>query len=196
MANHINGIEEEILIERLKNNDETAFELLFRFYYSGLVVFASQFTFDLQESEDIVQNFYIRLWEKRSNLKSTDSLKSYFYQSVKNSCFNFLKHQKVKEQSINELLSLSENNLLYDPDLYIASELQKRVKRCIDALPQRNREVFKMSRFDGFKNDEIAKELNISLRTVETHISNSIKILKVELKDYAGLFLLLALFKP
>jgi len=196
MANQINGIEEETLIDRLKNNDVTAFELLFRFYYSGLVVFASQFTFDLHESEDIVQNFYIRLWEKRSNIKSTDSLKSYFYQSVKNSCLNFLKHQKIKEQSINDLLSLSENNLLYDPDLYIASELQERVKRCVDTLPLRNREVFKMSRFDGLKNDEIAEKLNISQRTVETHISNSIRILKVELKDYAGLILLLALFKP
>ncbi|NWJ49808.1 MAG: RNA polymerase sigma-70 factor [Bacteroidetes bacterium] len=190
----INGIDEEVLIERLKDGDETAFELLFRFYYAGLVVFASQFTFDLEESEDIVQNFYIRLWEKRSNLKTADSLKSYFFQSVKNSCLNFLKHQKVKEQSIHDLLSLSEKSLLYDPNLYIASELQEKVKRCIDTLPDRNREVFKMSRFDGLKNEEIAEKLNISKRTVETHISNSIKILKTELKDYVGLLFLLGLF--
>ena len=190
----INGIDEEILIERLKDGDETAFELLFRFYYAGLVVFASQFTFDKEESEDIVQDFYIRLWEKRSNLRTADSLKSYFFQSVKNSCLNFLKHQKIKEQSINDLLSLSEKSLLYDPNLYIASELQEKVKRCIDTLPDRNREVFKMSRFDGLKNEEIAEKLNISKRTVETHISNSIKILKTQLKDYAGLLFLLGLF--
>jgi len=189
----INGIDEEVLIERLKDGDETAFELLFRFYYAGLVVFAKQFTFDQDESEDIVQNFYIRLWEKRGNLKSADSLKSYFFQSVKNSCLNFLKQQKVKEKSIQTLLSL-ENNLLYDPDLYIASELQGKVKQCVDSLPERNREVFKMSRFEGLKNEEIAEKLNISKRTVETHISNSIKILKVELKDYAGLLFLLGLF--
>lgn len=190
----INGINEEILIERLKDGDETAFELLFRFYYAGLVVFASQFTFDLAESEDIVQDFYIRLWEKRDNLKSADSLKSYFFQSVKNRCLNFLKQQKVKEQTVQSLISLSENNFLYDPDLYIASELQTKVKQCVDALPERNREVFKMSRFDGLKNEEIAERLNISKRTVETHISNAIKILRIDLKDYTGLLFLLGLF--
>ncbi len=190
----INGIDEEILIERLKDGDETAFELLFRFYYAGLVAFASQFTLDLEESEDIVQGFYIRLWEKRGNLRSADSLKAYFFQSVKNSCLNFLKQQKVKKQSIHDLVSLSDNSLLYNPDIYIVSELQEKIKKSIDALPERNREIFKMSRFDGLKNEEIAEKLNISKRTVEAHISNSIKILKAELKDYVGLLFLLGLF--
>jgi len=194
MAIHsINGIEEEILIERLKGGDETAFELLFRFYYAGLVVFTSQFNIDYEVAEDIVQNFYVRLWEKRRNLKSSDSIKSYFFQSVKNSCLNFLKQQKVREQYIRELAFLSLNNILYEPDLYIASELQEKIRECIDGLPERSREVFKMSRFDGIKNEEIAGKLNISKRTVETHISHSIKQLRAALRNYSGLLFFLGL---
>ncbi|MGM0620437.1 MAG: sigma factor [Bacteroidota bacterium] len=78
----INGIKEETLIQRLINGDQTAFELLFRFYYPGLVTFASQIVLDSKEAEEIVQDFFVKLWFGRREIKKAESLKSYFFTSV------------------------------------------------------------------------------------------------------------------
>lgn len=80
----INGISEEILIGRFIRGDETAFELLFRHYYPGLVIFVSQITLDKAEAEEIVQDFFFRLWKRRDQIKESPSLKSYLFTSVKN----------------------------------------------------------------------------------------------------------------
>jgi RNA polymerase sigma-70 factor (ECF subfamily) len=186
----IHGITEKDLIARLKDGDQTAFELLFHFYYPGLVIYASQFTIDRFEAEEIVQNFFVRFWQKRQQISPADSLKNYFFSSVKNSSLNFLKHKKVEAKYLKELGDLSNQHLVYDPDLYVATELQEKIKNSIDRLPEKCREIFIMSRIRGLKNEEIAIELNLSKRTVETQISNALKVLRIELKDYLGLLLL------
>lgn len=189
----INGIYEKDLIVRLKEGDQTAFELLFHFYYPGLVVYSTQFTTDRMEAEEIVQDFFVRLWQRHQQLIPTDSLKSYLFLSVKNGCLNYLKHKKVEEKYIKQMAELSNQHLAYDPDLYIASELQEKVKNVIGLLPEKCREIFIMSRIQGLKNEEIADNLNISKRTVETQISKALKVLRLELKDYVGLMILLGI---
>jgi RNA polymerase sigma-70 factor (ECF subfamily) len=191
----IHGIYEKDLIVRLKEGDQTAFELLFHFYYPGLVVYSTQFTTDRMEAEEIVQDFFVRLWQRHQQLILTDSLKSYLFLSVKNGCLNYLKHKKVEEKYIKQMAELSNQHLAYDPDLYIASELQEKVKNVIDLLPEKCREIFIMSRIQGLKNDEIATNLNISKRTVETQISKALKVLRIELKDYVGLMILLGILQ-
>jgi RNA polymerase sigma-70 factor, ECF subfamily len=185
----IKGIEEEVLINRLVLGDQTAFELLFRYYYPGLVTFASQIVLSQEDAEEIVQDFFLRLWAKRNDIRNSNSLKSYFFTSVKNSSLNFLKKEKISEKIRSEFKYLTEHDQLYNPDLFVVSELQTRIKEAFGKLPPRANEIFTLSRFKGFTNDEISEKLNISKRTVETQISNSLKILRTELKDY--LFLLL-----
>jgi RNA polymerase sigma-70 factor (ECF subfamily) len=187
----IKGIEEEVLIQRLINGDQTAFELLFRFYYPGLVTFASQIVLNQEDAEEIVQDFFLKLWAKRNDIRNSNSLKGYFFTSIKNSSLNFLKKEKISEKIRSEFKYLTENDRLYNPDLFVVSELQSRIKEAFGKLPPRANEIFKLSRFRGLSNDEIAEKLNISKRTVETQISNSLKILRVELKDYLFLLLLL-----
>lgn len=180
---YIQGIQEKDLIVRLKNGDQKSFELLFHFYYSGMVMYSTQFTTDRMEAEEIVQDFFVKFWQRHREIQLTDSLKGYFFSSVKNSCFNYLKHRKVELKYLNGISKLSENHLVYDPDLYIASELQSKIKCAFKHLPDKCREVFNMSRIQGMKNAEIASKLNISKRTVETHISNALKQLRIELKN-------------
>lgn len=189
----IHGISEKDLIVRLKNGDQTAFELLFHFYYPGLVIYSTQFLIDLAEAEEVVQDFFVRLWQKHQHLEEAESLKSYLFSSVRNGSLNVLKHRKVEEKYLKEMLDLSEHHLVYDPDLYVVSELQEKIKSCIDGLPDQCRKIFIMNRIQGMKNEEIALELAISKRTVETQISKALKVLKVLLKDYVSLLLLLGI---
>lgn len=189
----IQGIYEKDLIARLREGDQTAFELLFHFYYPGLVLFSAQFTADRSEAEEIVQDFFVKFWQKHQQISLTDSLKAYFFLSVKNGSLNFLKHKKVEEKYIQKMMTLADNHLAYDPDLYIDSELQVKLKNAIELLPEKCREIFIMSRIKGLKNEEIADQLSLSKRTVETQISKALKVLRHELKDYVGMLIFLGL---
>jgi len=189
----IQGIYEKDLIARLRAGDQTAFELLFHFYYPGLVLFSAQFTADRSEAEEIVQDFFVKFWQKHQQISLTDSLKAYFFLSVKNGSLNFLKHKKVEEKYIQKMMTLADNHLAYDPDLYVDSEIQAKLKNAIELLPEKCREIFVMSRIKGLKNEEIADQLSLSKRTVETQISKALKVLRLELKDYVGILIFLGL---
>jgi len=191
----IRGIDEKSLIERLKNGDQIAFELLFHYYYPGLVMYSMQFIPDRAEAEEIVQDFFVTLWQKHHLLLASESVKSYFFVSVKNKSLNFLKHEKIEESYINRLNELADNHLVYNPDIYLETELKDKINKAVGTLPPKCREVFIMSRFRGMKNEEIAKELQITKRTVETHISQALSILRNELKEYAGLLLLFGIIR-
>jgi RNA polymerase sigma-70 factor (ECF subfamily) len=186
----IHGIEEETLIQRFVNGDQTAFELLFRFYYPGLVTFVAQIIVDRDEAEEIVQDFFVNLWTGRKNIQKSTSLKSYFFVSVKNKAFNYLKREQIREKTFAQLKELVEKDFLYQPDLFVESELQQQIAKAMEKLPVRTLEVFMMSRFKGLSNDEIAFQLELSKRTIETQISNALKILRNELKEYKFLLLL------
>ncbi len=189
----IHGISEKDLIVRLKSGDQTAFELLFHFYYPGLVIYSAQFTADRAEAEELVQDFFVRFWQKQRQLIPGDSLKNYFFSSVKNSSLNYLKHKKIEEKYVQEMIELSKHHLAYDPDLYVISELQEMIRTSIDGLPEQCRRIFVMNRIQGMNSEEIAEELAISKRTVETQISKALKVLRVQLKDYVTLLFLLGL---
>lgn len=190
----IHGISEKILIDRFIQGDETAFELLFRHYYPGLVIFASQITLDRAEAEEIVQDFFFRMWKNRERIKETSTLKSYVFTSVRNRGINFLVSKNHEARKIDELKRVMSTNLTYQPDVFVNSELQEKLKRAFEKLPPRTKEIFILSRFNELKNDEIAEKLNLSKRTVELQISNALKILRQELKEYSGLLFLLGIF--
>jgi len=189
--NLISGIKEEILIQRLNQGDQTAFELLFRYYYPGLVTYASHIILDSEDAEEIVQDFFVRLWVGRQRLKNSVSIKNYLFTSVKNRSLNFLKKMQISENIRKELTYLIENDPLYDHDVFIASELQKKIRDSFGKLPPRTHEIFTLSRYGGLTNEEIATKLSLSKRTVETQISNALKILREELKDYMFLLMLI-----
>lgn len=186
----INGINEETLIQRFINGDQTAFELLFRFYYPGLVTFVAHIISDRDEAEEIVQDFFVNVWTARKSIHQSTSLKSYFFVSVKNRAFNYLKKEQIREKTMNQLKEMVEKDMLFHPDLFVESELQHEITKAMEKLPARTREIFMMSRFKGVSNDEIATQLELSKRTVETQISNALKILREELKEYKFLLLL------
>jgi len=190
----IKGISEKNLIDRFIRGDETAFELLFKHYYPGLVIFVSQMTLDKAEAEEIVQDLFYRMWKRREQIKESSSLKSYLLTSVKNQGINFLVSKNYEARKIDEFKQVMSSNLTYEQDIFVTSELQEKINQAFEKLPPRTKEIFILSRFNDLKNEEIAEKLNLSKRTVELQISNALKILRQELKDYTGLLFLSGIF--
>jgi RNA polymerase sigma-70 factor (ECF subfamily) len=175
---------EKYIIEGLRSGLESAYRQLFDQYYQRLVVFAYKYLEDLESARDIVQEFYLYLYESRHSISIHSSLKSYLYGAVKNRCLNQVKHEQVKEKHRNMSRS---GAYVSDPDLeemMDAVELEAKIFEIVSTLPDRCRQIFIMSRVDGKQNMEIANELNLSIRTVESQISKALKSLKDSLLPF------------
>lgn len=183
-VNEIKLITDQRLVESIKNSNQGVFELVFNFYYSGLVVFADQIIKDTSISEDIVQSVFMKLWETRETI-DIRSFRSYFIQCVKNRCIDHLRSQQVKAKFDNRVPE--SDYLVMDEDLWTKTELSELIEQSVESLPPRCREIFRMSRYENLKIAEIADQLKISKRTVETQISKALKILRVKLIDYLSL---------
>jgi RNA polymerase sigma-70 factor, ECF subfamily len=174
---------ESILIEGLKEGNVKIYDYIFNFYYSGLVVFVQKYIHDQNVAEDIVQEFFVKLWINRERLKIETTLKSYFFSSIKNRCIDYLRHELIKGKVEKQLIEEVQKNT-NEHNLLIESELRYQINAAIDKLPPVCREIFIMNRFEGLKPAEIADKKGISVRTVETHIGKALKILKNELNAY------------
>ena len=168
------------LIERLKEGDRKIFTQLFEYYYSSLAVYADHYLHDLEASEDIVQSVFVKLWENRSTIKAA-SIRFYLLNSVRNGCIDQLRKEETREKYIQRQIYQTKNTV---DDFWAESELEKMIETAISKLPSRCREIFLLSRFEGLKSKEIARKLQLSQRTVETQITNALKILRKELKGY------------
>jgi RNA polymerase sigma-70 factor, ECF subfamily len=191
-----NGI---ILLQKIRLDDKEAFELLFRRYYHRLCGFANKFLNDLDESEEIVQEVFFRIWQNREKLQLGIDIQPYMFRSVQNVCLNFLKHKKVANQYSELLQLLYKEGSECDYSGYenmIVRELEININKAIDGLPDECRKIFLLNRNEGFKYAEIAEQLGISVKTVETQMSRALKKLREELKDYLILFIFTILMLP
>ena len=174
---------EHVLIEGLKEGNERIFDYLFHLYYSSLVVYAMKFIENHDVSEDIVQDLFVKVWTNRASIPIDQSLKSYFFVSVRNRCFDWLRHHQINLKTEREL-KLQNLDAPNESHFLLESELQQQIQNAIDKLPPVCREVFVMNRFDGLKPAEIAVQKGISVRTVETHIGKALRLLRSELEEY------------
>lgn len=179
------------LLEAIREGDETAFEMIFKEYYQALCRYANSFLNDREEAEEVVQGSFITVWEKRSSLHITTSLKAYLYQAIRNRCLNVIKHEKVKQQHAQHQLVMMPNHDEATTDTVLSNELEKKIYLAMQALPEQCRLVFKLSRFEELKYQEIADQLNISVKTVENQIGKALKIMREQLREYLPIILLL-----
>lgn len=181
------------LFERIRNNDKVAFELLFRRFYAPLCGFANKFLNNMSESEEIVEEVFCRIWENRHQLLPNGTAKPYLYKSVQNLCLNQISKQKTADKYSKIIQIIYKNSPENDFDLYeklLATELETKLNVTIESLPEECRRIFKMSRFDELKYNEIAELLEISVKTVETQMSRALKKLRLEMKDYLTLLII------
>ena len=179
-----NLIFEQLLIEKLRSGDLDSFSDIFSAYYKDLVFFAYSYTHELPGAEDIVQDTFIKLWEDHEKLIVTVSLKSILLKTVQNKCIDWHRHRKIVNLSSTYII---DNSPLYeyDTDNYVLrSELEGTIEKALESLPDKFKEAFEMSRFEGLKYQEIATKLNVSLRTIEVRISRALELLRNRLVDF------------
>jgi RNA polymerase sigma-70 factor (ECF subfamily) len=177
----------------MKRGKEYAFDFFFNYYYPGLCVYAQKtISISEQESKDLVQDVFVKFWNDREETDIKFSVRSYLFVSVKNKCFDFLR-KKSRSFTVHEISNehdISDESF----ETFVLSELESLFNKSLEKLPERCREVFELSRFQGLKNREIALKLNLSEKTVENQITKALHILKEELKDYLPLLALFSFF--
>lgn len=182
--------DDNLLVKEIRKGNKQAFEYLFKSYYPRLRGYAIRFVEDEETVRDIIQECFLHFWEKRAYLTSL-SLSSLLFAMVRNGCLNHLKHQAIVEKHQLEYLSdIGGEERLYATDFCIDAEykllydeLQEQIDLVIGRLPERCREVFILSRFEGLKNREIAEKFQISLTAVEVHISKALQCFSRHFKE-------------
>lgn len=185
------------LLLGIEKGSEAAFKELFLKYYTQLVVFARKVVVDDDLARELVQDVMVNFYEKRGEIKIHSSLKAHLYQSVRNRCLNQIKHTQIRRDHHSSIYISHKNDEAYIDDKLEETELEQRIFSIIQTLPAQCKRIFEMSRFDGHTNQEIADQLDLSKRTVETQISKALKTLRTQLAGYleAWIWLLLFFFK-
>lgn len=179
------------LLNTLRGGDITAFEMIFKTYYQPLCNYAYSFVQDRDEAEEIVQSTFLSVWEKRQDLAIHTGVKPYLYAMVRNAALNVIKHEKIKQQHAAVELAVAEKSAESVTRTVMASELEERIFKALNKLPEQCRLVFKLSRYEELKYAEIADQLNISVKTVENQMGKALKIMREQLKDYLPLLIVL-----
>ena len=182
------------IIEGIQRGDEEAYKSLFLKYYAQLVVFARKVVVDDDLARELVQDVFVTFYEKRTELNIHTSLKAHMYQSVRNRCLNQIKHNKIRRDHHANIFIEKKEEEAFVEDKLQETELEQRIYSIVKSLPDQCRKIFEMSRFEGTSNQEIADQLSLSKRTVETQISKALKVLRKQLVHYLNAILWLLIY--
>lgn len=165
---------------------ETNFEQCFKNYFQVLYRYAYTFVADESTAEEIVQNVFMKLWEKNKSLDVATSLNAYLYRSVHNECLNFLRKEKIKLKFREHTLSTSSNIVNNEP----SKELFETYTLALNELDELTRQIFHLSRNENMTYTAIAQELDLSVKSVEYYMGKALKHLRLRLKEFLPLILL------
>ena len=173
------------LLQRLRAGDERALEIVFRTHYSGMASFVQRFVRSPDVAEELVQDLFLKLWSKREQLSEIETFRTYLYRAARNQALNWLRRQKLERRWQEEHAGDEEATTTQMADEDASEhEVAAAVRSAIDRLPPRCREVFLLSRDGGLTYAEIARTLEISVKTVETQMGRALKSLRVALQRY------------
>lgn len=189
--------EEVLLLHKLKQGKVEAFQEVFKTFHADVCNYIYSIILDEDESKDIAQQAFIKLWEKRDTFHTFDKIagvKAYIFKSAYNISMNRFKHNSVRERYENDERYILQSQFVDDFDNTFDIELGDEIKKAVESLPEKNKEVFQLRFFRGFDTQEVSNELNISKRTVETHVSKSFRLLRSKLSHLLTLLLFVAFF--
>lgn len=184
-----NTIEDSFLLSAMQRGDRKAFDTLFRKYYIPLCTYSRHFV-DLEDAKEVVQDVMLWMWENRETQNINYSFSQYVFKAVYHRSMNIIVQNEVKQRA-HTIYSENIQSMLHETDVCQLDELSKRLKDALDGLPESYREAFVMSRFKNMSYKEIAHLLDVSPKTIDYRIQQALKILRVKLKDYLPILLLL-----
>ncbi|TKG96890.1 RNA polymerase sigma-70 factor [Puteibacter caeruleilacunae] len=183
------------LVKAIANGGKKDFEILFKRYYPRMCSYAFTILKDSELSEDIVSEFFLKLWDRYHILRISGSVSSYLFQSVRNDCINYLTREKYNKNTVSEneitLLHLRLKYNCSEDNPYmnlVSKELAERIQKEIAALPPQCREIFELSRIEQLSHEEIATRLGISKNTVKVQIYRALLRFKIRLSPYLSIF--------
>lgn len=170
---------------RMTVNLEKTFEEVFRTHFKCLHAYASTLLRDPGTAEEIVQNMFVRLWEKKEEIDIKEKISSYLYRAVHNDCLNYLKHLKVRSAYQSHVMRQQiPNDKEKTSEKVSVRELETRLEQALNQLPEQCRTIFQLSRFEELKYKEIADKLGLSIKTVETQMGKALRLMRLQLLDY------------
>jgi RNA polymerase sigma-70 factor (family 1) len=183
---------DDILVSLIRHDDENAFRVLYDRYNKKIYFFSLRYLGNNYEAEELVQSTFINIWENRKSLNRDLPVKSYIYKAAVNYIYNFLKKKAIRARFVESEISKREtlSNLTYEEVFF--RDLENSINSIVSTLPPRQQNIFRLSRYEGLTNMEIAKKLDLSVRTVENQMYRALNLIRNYLKK--GVFLVMLLF--
>jgi RNA polymerase sigma-70 factor, ECF subfamily len=176
------------LLDKIKQGDPEAFEVVYKTYYSQLRKFAIKFVKSNDAAEDMVQNVFLNIWKNHETWEVKGEIGSYLFGAVRNQALNYLKQQRISNEYLNKMEFIEAAPELSADQEYMLSEIQHALEKSIEKLPEKCRLIFTMNRQLGLKYSQIAELLGISIKTVETQMSRAVKSIRKLLTPFISIF--------
>lgn len=180
---------DQILIEKINRGDLNAFRSFFESFYPSLCIFTRKYVSDPDESEDIVQDAFIKFWTVKKEYKELNAAKSYLYTIVKNDSLNYLRHKTITSEYIK--LNYEKPSLFND--YVIEEETYRIINSAITNLPPRMKQIIELS-LKGVNNSDIAENLNVSVNTIKSLKKTAYKKLRAELREHTFILLIIGYY--
>ncbi|WP_346861656.1 RNA polymerase sigma-70 factor [uncultured Draconibacterium sp.] len=186
----MNKIDDADLTRRVKSGEKEAYQALFERYAPKIYHFALSYLKSTADSEELVQDVFLKVWEKREILDATQNIKAFVFKIAINTIYDFIRRKNIE----NAFQEFSKANYAADSnntwDTLIFEEMQTTINSLVAQMPEQRKKIFKLSKNKGLSNDEIAQELNLSKRTVENQLYRALLFLKEHLRNESAIALL------
>ena len=178
------------LADLLAQKNEAAFEQVFKEHFKNLHAYAINLVQEEAAAEEMVQNVFLKLWDRGEQFNFHSTVAAYLYRAVHNECLNYLKHEKVKASYHH--YAKHDQHVSGDSasGKVLATELEQKIKTALNELPEQCRTIFQLSRFEELKYQEIADKLSLSVKTVEAQMGKALRLMRIKLADYLTVLLL------
>ncbi|MBK3517910.1 RNA polymerase sigma-70 factor [Carboxylicivirga marina] len=192
-------VPESVIAQKIKCGNLEVFQDFYKTNYKRLHNYATLFLSQSDEAEDVVQDAFINLWNKRASINVEQSIGGLLYRAIRNQCLNAIKHSKVKDKFIEFAKNYDSIDTVYREDFNLETSdsdtfyVYSQISKAIDELPQKRKEVYKLSKIEGQTHNEIAQQLDITTKGVERHITMANKALRAKLKHLKTAIFILTL---
>lgn len=188
--NITSNIKDSDLTRQIKSGEKQAYQILFERYAPKIYYFALPYLKSNADSEELVQDVFLKVWEKREFLDSNQNIKAFIFKIAINTIYDFIRRKNIENafQEFSKANNRDNSNNTWDTVIF--EEMQARINILIAQMPEQRRKIFRLSKNKGCSNEEIAQQLNLSKRTVENQLYRALSFLKEQLKNESVIALL------